>query len=698
MSGAGTSIDADFMTLRNITAYNPNNSFVSTGHILTISENGKGVFTDTISSLNISSFNVNTLSAQNVSTNNITVQSTVCTLYVSFASTLDNTHTPAYPYSLYMSESELYFNNYKITGNVNDTFWQEVGGNVITPVGNFTISTTRNLQAGQNAFIGSSLIVNSSLTASSINAGPITSVSSISASSINSNLIQMTSGRVQGVSSISGLNTVTNGFSTLGYLTVASTLTTSSMSTTTLVASSILAGPITCASSLTASSINSNLIQMTSGRIQGVSSITGLNTVTNGFSTLGALYVASSLTASSVSSNLIQMINGQIKGLSTVENGFTVIGQPGSFNNLIINDYSPTTNCIYSDLANDIHIRSWGGLINMDGTISMNTSGINNITYLNGIFDLVLNTSGGIIKFDADVSSIGSVSVTNSLTVASTLTASSINSNLIQMTSGQLQGVSSISGLNTVTNGFSTLGSLTVASTLITSSISTNLISTNIVNISSNTSLFTQSNAKFHISTIQGLIEFTSNDGVFSFTNPTSYNTSNYGSIYVDSSGALTLASALNNTTNGITLQASTNINLYGSTFTTNGSGTSLGRVYDTVNYQSCSTIATWNVNNFSFGTQFSTINIPYNGLYAISLYLDVANVNADSNNLRWIAGSQFDDINSNDIQNKGFINRNIIINLTSPNVLIGFDYVPSGWSFGSGGSGNFTISVNRMC
>jgi hypothetical protein len=51
-----SSRDFDFLTLRNLTAYNNNNSPVTDNYILTVSSYGRGKWTNT---LNLSSINTN---------------------------------------------------------------------------------------------------------------------------------------------------------------------------------------------------------------------------------------------------------------------------------------------------------------------------------------------------------------------------------------------------------------------------------------------------------------------------------------------------------------------------------------------------------------------------------------------------------------------------------------------------------------
>lgn len=63
-----SSADFNFLTLRNITAYNPDGSFVSTGYILTISTNGHQLWTN---DLIINSLSTNQIIASSIDTNNI---------------------------------------------------------------------------------------------------------------------------------------------------------------------------------------------------------------------------------------------------------------------------------------------------------------------------------------------------------------------------------------------------------------------------------------------------------------------------------------------------------------------------------------------------------------------------------------------------------------------------------------------------
>ena len=65
------SADIDFLTLRNVTAYNKNNTFVSPGNIFSVSTNGETIWTSTIPSLYISTLSSNIINSSTINTNTL---------------------------------------------------------------------------------------------------------------------------------------------------------------------------------------------------------------------------------------------------------------------------------------------------------------------------------------------------------------------------------------------------------------------------------------------------------------------------------------------------------------------------------------------------------------------------------------------------------------------------------------------------
>jgi hypothetical protein len=167
---ASRSIDPDFLTLRTVTAYNPNNTFVSTNRVLSVGDNGKIKWVDILSSCvqnpMMSTLNANNYSIINVSSLGIGT---------------------GYPSTLLDVMGDVY-----ISSNLT------VGGVYANTIDASTInSSTINSSTINSSTINSSTINSSTINASTINSSTINSStinsSTINASTINANNVNLSS-------------------------------------------------------------------------------------------------------------------------------------------------------------------------------------------------------------------------------------------------------------------------------------------------------------------------------------------------------------------------------------------------------------------------------------------------------------------------------------------------------------------------
>ncbi len=471
---SGTSLDIDFITLRNITAYNSDGSFVEPDNMLIMGNNGIPLWRTELSSLNVSSLNV-----ENISTNNLNVASTLQTGPLGINITNLLTGSTNNTLTVKDISGNLYYNNSRVLlgGQSGVNYWVEntITGDIYNTNGGYVSTTTTltapsftcygnistlsggNLYADGSGYINQSLTVGTGLTVTNGNLNvpnnyiigkAISSNNTITCgTTLTSNLVNVstninisTNGYLStntlnmSLGQINGLSTINSNFSTLGSLTVNSTLYVSTISSSNNV---FIQG-----------SLSTNTLNMTLGQINGLSTING------GFSTLGSLTVNSTLYTSTISSsndvfiqgflstNTLNMTLGQINGLSTINGGFSTLGS------LTVNStlYASTISS-----SNEVFIQ---------GFLSTNT------------LNMTLGQINGLSTINSGFSTIGSLTV-NSTLYASTISSSnnifiqgSLSTNILNMTLGQ------INGLSTITGNVSTLGSLGVTSTLSVSTLS----------------------------------------------------------------------------------------------------------------------------------------------------------------------------------------------------------------------------------
>ncbi len=407
---SGSSLDVQFLTLRNITAYNPDNSFVSSGNVLVVQNNGQAQFSNSVSSLNISSLDTDNISAKNINTIYLTAQSTISTPVVLFPS-FDSGYISPYTNDLFVIDNDLYFDNTKITGITRDAFWELLSGTTIVPQGTYTVSTLRNMIVGSTLTVnngGANIIGNTDISGNTCITG-----------NLSTNTLNMINGVITGLSTINGVKYDPSNdtyWSTIGGT-----------------VSSNTSLPITIGTSL-----STNVLNMTNGVINGLSTING------NFSTVGSLGVTSTLTVSTISSlngaliqgtlstNTLQMTTGVINGLSTINNSFTISSSiSGSYTNLTIGTYSGTNSFINSDQNGNINIQASAynvlvnSNINISGSYALSTNTLNMTT---GVIN-------GLSTINGNFSTLGSLGVTSTLTV-STLTFGNSTTNIISTISG----------------------------------------------------------------------------------------------------------------------------------------------------------------------------------------------------------------------------------------------------------------------
>lgn len=146
-----TSLDVDFLTLRNVTAYNPDGTEVANGSIAIIGLDGQLTFGNSLSTLEVSSIIVGTEIASSISTNNISVTSSINTGYGGITFNTGAGGTPyvlSTSYSNVSGEVELFFNNHQLaTGASTDQHWGKSGTAIINS-NQGAVSTANNLIVG----------------------------------------------------------------------------------------------------------------------------------------------------------------------------------------------------------------------------------------------------------------------------------------------------------------------------------------------------------------------------------------------------------------------------------------------------------------------------------------------------------------------------------------------------------------------
>ncbi len=304
---SGTSLDIDFLTLRNVTAYKPDNSFVADGNILIVGENGQLRYTSSIST-----FNISTLSAQNIIADNIYVASTISTTILNFNNIL-NSEYDVPPNSLGVKGGEIYFGGIPLTGSYDDAFWQSTIGNTnaIIPINQtVTVSTGKNLIVASSlivkqsgAFItGNSYIYGELNVASTLVTSTLTSnlglINSLSTNVLSTNLINMTNGLINGyinfndtinlnnnsINNVYYIKGIANQFLYMNQVDGTIGLTNSNGGISIDSNANIITNPN--------SYISTNTIQMTNGQIIGLNTITmnASTFTTNGGITAGQVY------------------------------------------------------------------------------------------------------------------------------------------------------------------------------------------------------------------------------------------------------------------------------------------------------------------------------------------------------------------------------------------------------------------------
>ncbi len=286
---SGSSLDIQFLTLRNITAYKSDNSFADNGGLLIVGQNGQASFTDSVSTLNIS-----TLSAQNISTtslilDNIVARSSISTTLSIFNSISDIEYDIPNN-TLGVKGNELYFGGIPITGSYEDAYWKSTINGTIIPLNeSITVST------GKNLIVASSLIVKKSgaiITGDSIINGNLNVTSTLYTSTLAINTLNITNGVINNVANINMINGQMTGINSItsqnGILIINSTINTSSMNASTLIISTINGAPYDSGNDIYWKSINgvvssntnlpinigtelqTNIIQLNDGIISGL--------------------------------------------------------------------------------------------------------------------------------------------------------------------------------------------------------------------------------------------------------------------------------------------------------------------------------------------------------------------------------------------------------------------------------------------
>ncbi len=195
-----TSLDVDFLTLRNVTAYNPDGTPIPAGTIQIISSNGQVTYGNTLSTLTVSSITVEDHTVSSITTDTISVTSTINTGFSGITFNTGAGGTPATLSTAFNGQNTaLYFNGHQLnTGGPSGTYWTEQGNRLVNSNTNDTVSTTKNLIVGNGL---------------SVTTGGATINGLLSAN----NGININGGtNIAGGAFITGTLTAANNFSTLG--------------------------------------------------------------------------------------------------------------------------------------------------------------------------------------------------------------------------------------------------------------------------------------------------------------------------------------------------------------------------------------------------------------------------------------------------------------------------------------------------
>ncbi len=419
-----TSLDVQFLTLRNITAYNPDNSFAASGNVLAIGDNGSAYWTSTLSTHNFSSISTNAINMTNGaitglnSINGSAYPPPGSAVYWSTVSGVVSSVTGSLPVQIgtSLSTNALNMTSGIITNlstidnssgtplNLEDCIVSINNGNLSVGPNPYYISTnTLNMTTGKIA--GLSEISNSFYTLGSVDVFSGNLNIKSNGHYVSTNVINMTSGDISGLSSINGSAYPPPG-SAVYWSTVSGSL------------SSITGNPVQIGTSL-----STNTLTMTNGDISGLSSITGLSSI-NGvkYDPTNDVYwstVSGSLSSitgnpikigTSLSTNLLTMTNGDISGLSTIHGTFSTLGSIAISNSLTTSTLNvPNTGII--------------------STLTVNT--INGQIY-DPSNDVYWSTISGVLS---------SITGTNPIQIGT-----SLSTNIVNMTNGDISGLSTING------------------------------------------------------------------------------------------------------------------------------------------------------------------------------------------------------------------------------------------------------------
>lgn len=146
-----TSLDVDFLTLRNVTAYNPDGTPIPAGTIQIISSNGQVTYGNTLSTLTVSSITVEDHTVSSITTDTISVTSTINTGFSGITFNAGAGAGPSASYVLSTVGSNLYFNGHELnTGGSIGAYWKPAGSAIINTNINDAVSTSNNLIVGTN--------------------------------------------------------------------------------------------------------------------------------------------------------------------------------------------------------------------------------------------------------------------------------------------------------------------------------------------------------------------------------------------------------------------------------------------------------------------------------------------------------------------------------------------------------------------
>ncbi len=429
---SGTSLDVDFLTLRNITAYNPDGSFVEDGSILTIGQFGEVKWIDTASTIQTSTLIASYISSHIVSTSILNATSTV--LVGTQGVTIQNQNPIGITDGLLVVSTNgllgtnLYFNGGQVLiGGGPANYWDKADGNNIV----------------------------------NVNGGGVSTVGGLS---------------VVGDANITGLTTITNSLNMTGNL-----------STTT-----VLAQYGNFSNKVTINGANgllkANIISTTGG---GIASNTTVTANTNVIANRNIIAGAGAL-GGYVSTSIMRMGTiGQIIGLSTINNDISIIGSAIinstlqvstlvtkniTADSLLVNSTLQVSTLVTKNITADSIVAN--STLQVSSLITKNVTAdsivANSTLQVSNLVTKNITTDSIVANNTLQVSTLDSKNITaDSLLVNSTLQVSTLASNNITsdsiVTNSTLQ-VSTLDSKNITTD------SLLVNSTLQVSSISTTYI------------------------------------------------------------------------------------------------------------------------------------------------------------------------------------------------------------------------------